>query len=230
MQGVATRADTTASRQSATAVWPWAFIAGGVLFLIGGALHPGEDSSLPEEEATAEFIGAGTWVPAHALIVAGTIGFMIGLFALARSSMPSSPAARRAAWVAALAAVLLVVEGAFHLAAFVDEDAARSGAATPVLSTHMVMSLIIYPLFTLALAALALLSGRTLTHPVVGVLGAIGAIAFGVAPALVGPAGIDSLAVLFGVGGILMSLWFIVVGVSALIRASSRRRTAALPS
>jgi uncharacterized membrane protein YuzA (DUF378 family) len=144
--------------------------------------------------------------------------------------MPSSPAARRAAWVAALAAVLLVVEGAFHLAAFVDEDAARSGAATPVLSTHMVMSLIIYPLFTLALAALALLSGRTLTHPVVGVLGAIGAIAFGVAPALVGPAGIDSLAVLFGVGGILMSLWFIVVGVSALIRASSRRRTAALPS
>ncbi|MDQ3714969.1 MAG: hypothetical protein M3381_02855, partial [Actinomycetota bacterium] len=167
------------------------------------------------------------WIPSHALIVAATIGFLIGLFALARSPMPLSAAARRAAWVAAVGAVLLAVEGAFHLGAFVDEDAARAGEATPVLGTHLVLSLIIYPLFSLALAALAVLSGRTLPHPVVGIIGAIGAIAFGVAPALVGPAGIDALAVLFGIGGILMSLWFIVVGVSALVRASARRRTAA---
>ncbi len=58
MQGVVTTADPTAPRPSAAAVWPWEFIVGGVLSLIGGMLHPGEDSRLSEEEATAEFIGA----------------------------------------------------------------------------------------------------------------------------------------------------------------------------
>ncbi len=211
--------DTTA----AGGLWPWALTAGGVLFLIGGPLHPGNDSSLPEAQATAEFIGAATWIPSHALILAGAIGYLIGLFGLARSPMPLSPGARKAAWVAAVGAVLFAVEGVFHLGAFLDEEAALAGNATPVLSTHLALSLVVYPLFSFAVAALAVLSRRELTHPVVGIIGAIGAITFGVAPALVGLAGIEALAVLFPIGGVLMALWFTVVGVTALIRSSSRR-------
>lgn len=216
--------DTTPSKRTST--WPGPLAAGGVLFLVGGLLHPRGDSTLPEPQATAEFIGAATWIPAHALILAGTIGFLIGLFALARSRTPLSTGARRAAWVAAVAAVLFAVEGVFHLAAFVDENAVLAGEATPFLSTHMAMSLVVYPLFTFAVAALAVLSGRTLTHPVVGIIGAIGAVAFGVAPALVGLAGIEVLAPLFPVGGILMALWFTVVGVTGLIRRSARSTAA----
>lgn len=215
-------AETTTSRQAGNRVWPWAFAAGGVLFLIGGALHPDEDSSLPEAEATADFIGAPTWIPAHTLILIGSLGFAIGLFALARSRMSLSTAAQRAAWVAAIGAALFFIESFFHLAAFADEDAALAGNATPLLSTHMAMALVVYPLFTFALAALAVLSRDTLTHPVIGILGAIGAVIFGLAPALAGLAGIEALGWMFPVGGIALALWFTVVGVTGLIRSTRR--------
>ena len=218
-------AETTTPRQARDNVWPAAFIAGGVLFLIGGPLHPSEDPGLPEQ-ATADMIGSTAWISSHSLLLLASIGFLIGLFALTRSRMPLSTAAQRAAVVAAIAGVLFVVEGVFHLAAFADDDAARAGAATPFLSTHMVMSLIVYPLFTFAVAALAVLSGRLLTHPAVGVIGAIGAVTFGLAPALVGLAGIESLVWMFPVGGILMALWFTVAGVTGLIRGSARRSAA----
>jgi len=218
--------ETTAARQSTTGLWPWALAAGGVLFLIGGPLHPSSDSSLPESQATAEFIGAATWVPSHALILLAAVGYLIGLFGLARSPMPLSTAARRSARVAAAGGVLLAVESIFHLGAFLDEDAALAGNATPILSTHLALSLVVYPIFTFAVAALAVLSRDALTHPVVGIIGAIGAIAFGLAPALVGAAGIETLAVLFPIGGVIMALWFTVVGVTALIRGSARRTVA----
>jgi len=222
-------AEPTTSRQAGSRVWPWAFAAGGVVFLIGGALHPDEDSSLPEAEATAGLIGAPTWIPAHALLLIGSLGFAIGLFALARSRMSLSTAAQRAAWVAAIGAALLVIESFFHLAAFADEDAALAGNATPLLSTHMAMALVVYPLFTFALAALAVLSRDTLTHPVFGIMGAIGAVIFGLAPALAGLAGIEALGWMFPVGGIGLALWFTAAGVTALIRGSARR-TGASPA
>jgi len=218
--------EVTASRRATAGLWPWAMAAGGVLFLIGGPLHPSSDSSLPESQATAELIGGGTWIPSHALILAGAIGYLIGLFGLARSRMPLSTSARRAAWVAEVGAVLLAVEGVFHLGAFLDEDAALAGDSIPILSTHMALSLVVYPLFTFAVGALAVLSRRTLTHPVVGAVGAIGAVAFGVAPALVGLASIEALALLFPLGGALIALWFTVVGVTALIRGLSGQAVA----
>lgn len=221
---MATTSQTIAPDKTAAGLWPWALTAGGVLFLIGGPLHPGTDTSLPEAQATAESIGAATWIPSHALILAGATGYLIGLFGLARSPMPLPTAARRAAWVAAIGGVLLAIESVVHLGAFLDEDAALAGDATPVLSTHMALSLVVYPVFTFAVAALAVLSRNALTHPVVGIIGAIGAIAFGVAPALVGLADIEALAVLFPIGAAVLALWFTVVGVTALIRGSSHRR------
>lgn len=222
-------AETTTSRRADNRVWPWVLIAAGLLFVIGGALHPNEDSSLPDEEATAETLGAATWIPSHALLLVSAIGFLIGLFLLVRSQVPLSTAARRAAWVATAGAALYAVEGIFHLAAFADQEALLTGDATPFLSTHTTMGLVVYPLFTFAVAALAVLSRRTLTHPVIGILGAIGAVAFGVAPALVGLADIEALGWLFPVGGILMALWFTAVGVTALVRGSARRTGAAAP-
>ena len=222
-------AEAGTSHEAAERRWPTALTVGGVLFMIGGALHPDEDTSLPEAEATADFIGASTWIPAHTLILLGSLGFLIGLFALARSRMPLSSAARRAAWIAAVGAVLFFIESGFHLAAFADEDAVLAGDATPFLSTHMALSLVVYPLFTFALAALAVLSRDTLTHPVIGIVGAIGAITFGLAPTLAGLADIEALGWVFPVGGFLIALWFTVIGVTALIRSGRRRPAAASP-
>lgn len=222
-------AETTTSRQTADRLWPAALAAGGLLFLIGGAMHPDEDTSLPEAEATAGFIGAPAWVPSHSLVLIGSLGFLIGLFVLARSRMPFSNAAQRAAWVAAIGAALFFVESFFHLAAFADEDAALAGDATLFLSTHMALALVVYPLFTFAVAALAVLSRNSLTHPVIGIVGAIGAVIFGLAPALAGLADIQALGWMFPVGAIVLAMWFIVVGVTALIRGSARR-TGASPA
>ncbi|MEJ7772995.1 MAG: hypothetical protein WKF51_13915 [Geodermatophilaceae bacterium] len=216
-------AQVPTSRRAGNPAWPWVLIASGVLFVIGGSLHPNEDSSLPDPEATAGAIGTNTWIPAHGLLLVSAIGFLIGLFALVRSDLPLPSAARRAAWVATVGAGLYAVEGVFHLAAFADEDALLAGEATPFLSTHLTMGLVVYPLFTFAVAALAVLSRGTLTHPAIGVLGAIGAVIFGVAPALVGLADIEALGWMFPVGGILMALWFTAVGVTALARGSARR-------
>lgn len=218
---VSTEAAT--SRRAGDRVWPWVLIAAGVLFVIGGALHPSEDSSLPDAEATAETLGAATWIPSHASLLVSTIGFLIGLFALVRSDVPLSTAARRAAWVATVGGALYALEGVFHLAAFADEDALLAGDSTPFLSTHTTMAVVVYPLFTFAVAALAVLSRATLTHPVIGIVGALGAVIFGLAPALVGLADIESLGWMFPVGGSLMALWFTAIGVTALIRGSARR-------
>ena len=214
--------DTGTARLTAAAPWPWAFVTGGGLAVIAGLLHPRNDLGLPEPQQTAELIGAATWIPAHALILVAELSFGIGLLTLARSRTPLSIGARRAAWAAAAAAVLFLVEGVFHLAAFVDEDHLLTGHATPVLSTFIALSVIAYPLFTFAVASLAVVSGRTLTHPAVGIVGAIGAVAFGVAPALVVLAGLESLYVLEPIGASVMALWFITAGVTALVRRAAR--------
>jgi hypothetical protein len=79
---------------------------------------------------------------------------------------------------------------------------------------------IVCPLIGFSIASLAVLSGRSLVHPIIGLLGAIGAAAFGLAPVAVGPPGINALGVLFN-GVLLMTAWLAVVGVTTLIRLRS---------
>jgi hypothetical protein len=226
---VAVEPETRTSHPLGNGLWPWAFSTGGILFLVGGMLHPRSDSSLPEAQATAQSLGAATWIPSHAFILASAIAFFIGLLGLARSHMRFATPPRRAAWVAAGGALFFAVEGVFHLGAFADQDAVLAGEDTTFLSTHMTLSLVVYPLFSVAVAALAVLSGRVVTHPGVSVIAVIGAAAFGTAPALVGLAGIEALGPLFPIGGLLLALWFTVAGLTAVLRGSARRRPA-IPS
>lgn len=65
-----------------------------------------------------------------------------------------------------------------------------------------------------------MLSGRSLAHPIIGVLGAIGAVAWGFAPVAVGPLANDALGVLFS-GGLLLAAWFMVIGGRALVQSRS---------
>ena len=126
------------------------------------------------------------WFPSH---LAMLIGF--GLMALGimrfRRIMPHSPAVRRWSGLAAIGLVLQTVEMAFHLASMVDADKLAAGLATPILSTHIVLALTIYPLLAILMSGLIITAARTreLGNPWVAPLGIAGLVAQAVAVVLV---------------------------------------------
>lgn len=213
-----TSAMNSASRAGSTGWWPFALIVGAVALLIGGLLHPEEDPALSGHAATAAWIGDPLWVPSHSLILLSSVLFALGLFGLLRARPDLPATTRRAGWVAVAGAVLSVVENVPHLAASFESEAAAAGHATPFLNTHAVLALVAFPLFGFAVAALAVFSGRHLTHPAFAVAAVIGGICWGLGPWAVGPLGMASLDVLFIVG-MLMALWFAAVAVSGLTAA-----------
>ncbi|HEY0574857.1 MAG TPA: hypothetical protein VGD73_12215 [Pseudonocardia sp.] len=205
--------------------WPWALIAGGVSLFVGGMLHPEQAPAASEAAGLAAWIGDPLWIPAHTFILLSSILLVLGLVGLLghRPDLPES--ARRAGWLAVAGAALSAVENVPHLAATTESAAAAAGHATPLLHAHMTLALISFPLFGLSLGALALLSGGRLAYPLFGALAAVGGIAWAIAPWAVGPFAVESLAVLFIVG-MLMALWFVAVGVRALLT----RRSAVPPA
>lgn len=196
--------------------WPVCLVAGGVCGFVGGLLHPDEDPALTGDAALASWVGNPMWVPSHVLILASTALLVIGMLGLSRSAILTG-AARTASRLALGASIVWLVESVPHLLAALDEARLLAGAPAPFLTGHLLGAVIVYPLVGLSVAALALLGGRALAHPALNVLGAIGAVAFAIAPVAVGPLGIDALGVLFA-GMLLTMAWFAAVGVTALVR------------
>ena len=213
----------SADAASRTGQWPWALIAGAVALFIGGMLHPEEDPALSGHAAQAAWIGDSLWIPSHSLILLSSILFAVGLIGLLRDRPALPAAARRAGWVAVAGAALSAVENVPHLAATFESDAAAAGHATPFLNTHMALALLAFPLFGCSVATLAVLGGRQLAHPVVAAGAVIGGICWGLGPWAVGPLGLESLDVLFIIG-MLMALWFAVVGVRAALAKRPKAR------
>lgn len=214
-----------APHREATDRWPVWLLAAGVCGLVGGLLHPDEDPTLTGDAALASWVGNAMWVPSHALILASTALLVLGMLGLSRSAVLSG-AARTAARVVLGASIVWLVESVPHLLAALDEPRLLAGAPAPFLTGHLLGAVVVYPLVGLSVAALALLGGRALAHPALNVLGAVGAVAFAIAPVAVGPLGIEALGVLFG-GMLLAMAWFALVGVTALVR---RRESAHQPA
>lgn len=208
-------------REARIGWWPWAMIAAAVAYVIGGMLHPDSDPTLPEAAELAAWIGDALWVPSHTLILVGAIVLVPGLLGLLGARPGLSTGARRAGWVAVVAAALWVLESLPHLGAATESAAAAAAQPTPILFSHQLLSLLVYPLLGLSVAALAVLGGRQLAHPVFAALALVGGLAWSVAPWAVGPLGFEALAVLFPVG-ILMAVWFAAVGVTELISRRTR--------
>jgi hypothetical protein len=202
-------------------------IIGGALLFVGEVLHPVPASGLEEQQAVATELGDPLWIPAHALSLAGMAVLLIGMITFVRSPTTGDPAlrgltkgARRAALWVTVALGLYVIQAIPHLWAFVDRDEQLAGQATPVLFTYYGLSVVAYPLFGFSVAALAWLSGRTLTHPVVNALVAIIAVAFGLALILHALTDIAVLDLLFW-GAAVVALWFVAIGIIALGLQSS---------
>ncbi|MFN2447152.1 MAG: hypothetical protein ABR606_16420 [Vicinamibacterales bacterium] len=168
----------------------------------------------------AQMLAAPQWLLGHSLVDAGFAALLVGLELLRRQ--PSLPAATRRWVVPALVATLLqTIEMAVHAAAYIDLDPLLAGSATPVLSTHLALSVAVYPIFGAVLAAFiaACSRERVLGSPKIGWIGIVGAIGHGLSAPLV--VGFD-----LGWAGILfpfivfLGLWILLAGASPVRRAA----------
>jgi hypothetical protein len=203
--------------------WPWLLLTSGALGLVGSLLHPQGDPKLTGDAALASEVGDPLWIPSHVLVLVFAALLVPGLLGLARSGVLSG-AARTAALVAFGAAIAWVLESVPHLLAAADHHALLTGQPAPLATAHLVGASVVYPLAGFSIAALALLGGRRLAHPVLNALGALGAVAFGIAPIAYDQLGIEEAGDLFA-GSLLLTAWLAAVGATALVRSGRRRRS-----
>lgn len=177
----------------------------GIFILAGGPRHPGG--------TMAEMLAHPDWVMAHLLMLGGFISFGAALFQLQRGSNGRTTA--RWVGLAAAATVLQAIEMAVHTASVVDVERLVAGHATPVLTTHLWMSILIYPVFGAATAGFIVTAARErrVASPAIAWLGVAGVLAHGLAAPLV--VGFELLwarilfpaVVLFAFWSILAALW-----------------------
>ena len=178
------------------------------------------------------------WFMAHALVTLGYGTMLAGLVAFSRS-VGNTPAMKRWTRLAIGGTALQTVEMAVHTAAMVDAANLAAGHATPVLTTHLAMSVLFYPLFGVTTAAFFIKGTRerAIGSPWIVWIGVIGTAANGIAPILVGPFGWMEARILFAfmIG---IAVWLVLAAVwpTAALRAvvgkptSVRRRMEAKPA
>ena len=186
-------------------MWRVLFAAAGVLMLAGGPRHPGG--------SMLEMLRHHDWFMAHALVTLGYGTMLAGLVAFSRTAA-NTPAMTRWTWLAIGGTALQTVEMAVHTAAMVDAANLAAGHATPVLTTHLTMSMVFYPLFGLTSAAFFIqgVRERAIGSPWIVAIGVIGTVANGVAPILVGLFGWMEARILFAfmVG---IAIWLVLAAV-----------------
>jgi hypothetical protein len=170
--------------------WRILFVAAALLLLAGGPQHPGG--------SMAEMLAHPMWVPAHALVTAGFAAMLIGLVRFRRSSALPERSSR---WLrlALIGTSLQVLEMVFHTAASVDHANLMAGRSTPILTTHLFLAVICYPIFgaTLVGFILAAARDRVLGSHWISWVGILGAVAHGASAPLVVAGGFAWARILF---------------------------------
>jgi len=189
--------------------WRALFVLGGVLVSAGGFMHP--------RGTMAEMLAEPIWFRGHATSALGYLALCAGLALYRRDAAPPERTRR---WAGA-AAVLMgfeAVEMTVHTFAYVDAGAAADrvhGAtmATPVLTTHLWMATIIYPLTGIAMIALIWtgMRERSLGSRWTGWLGMAGALAHAAVMPLVFLMDMLQFGILFPMI-LLLTMWFILAG------------------
>ncbi len=191
-------------RQSSSRMWRIWFVVGGLLYL-GGLQHP--------HGALVDMLPDPAWIRAHVTILAGLVVLVAGLVSF-RRSVEVSLRLRRWVGFAIVMTAFEVLEMAVHTFAFVDADALASGAATPVLTTHLGMATAIYTPYAISMIGLIWLGQRegALGSPWIGWIGLFGAAAHGVVMWLVFVFEVSGSGILFPLS-VSLAIWFILAGV-----------------
>jgi hypothetical protein len=217
-----TTTTTTRSRDVARRTGPLVgagLIAGGVLFSVGGGMHPKEDPpDVTLYEHMRIMFGNPDWYPSHALLLAGTVLIAAALLVLVRGgSLAGVPRAQAAATAAAVGAAVAVPGMLLHLVAAVEAGAIGAGPPTPIADAQVVVETLTAPLFGLGVAWFAVVGAptRTVGNVVTAVPGVVGGVAYALAGAtiLITDA-LDGLSPL--AAGI--AVWAAAAGVGLLLR------------
>ena len=193
--------------------WRPTLAIAGILLLIGGPLHPPVDTTKSFSESTALMLAHPNWPIAHALMLASYVLILLAFVGAAhRSDIPNS--VRRILRFAQLGTALSVVEMAFHLAAMVDLSSLMAGGPTPVLTTHLSLAVVAYPMLGLSVAALAFQGARTRSfgRRAIGWLGVLGGLAHGLSAPIVVLTHDQRFSPLF-TGAAVMALWLCAVAI-----------------
>ncbi len=182
--------------------WRLFFILSALLMMIGGPQHP--------QGTMGEMLAHPKWVPSHALLLAGFVAMLVGLILFERAgSLPD----RTRTWVryAVIGTALQAVEMAFHTASSVDHANLMAGRATPILTIHLWLAVVLYPIFAVTTVGLILAGARdrVLGSPWIAWLGILGAVAHGAAAPLVVALGILQASFLFPLL-LLVALWLLL--------------------
>jgi len=190
--------------------WRALFVLGGVLLIAGGSRHPSGNM--------AQMLADPTWLPGHALQVAGFLAMCAGLALFGRE--PGVPARTRG-WAGAAAVMMALdaLEMMVHTLAYVDAGTAPVYAsevttASPVLLTHLWMATFISPLagVTMLMLIWTGMRERSLGSPWIGWLGMFGAAAHAAVMPLLFLMGLLQFGILFPMVAF-MALWFVLAGV-----------------
>jgi hypothetical protein len=157
--------------------WRPAFILAGGLILAGGPRHPGG--------TMVEMLGNPDWTIAHLLMLGGFVALGLGLIALGPEVTMSAPLRRARRW-AMVGTSVQVLEMVLHTLAVVDHANLVAGRPTPVLSAHLALAVVAYPVFALAMIVFIIVATRerALGSPLIAWLGVAGSIGHGIAAPL----------------------------------------------
>lgn len=201
------------------------FLVAGVMMFLAGAAHPRPSTEGLSFNETLTDMFSRDWRLGHVpglvamLLIGGCVVWLAAQRRAGRIDIPGTLLA-----IAGVASVLAIGEMFVHIFADADAAAFARGDDAPLVDLHFFLQALYMPIFGLAFAILCVwgAKGGRLAHPVVGALGAAGAISFGV----VGPAAAvyesTKLGVLF-LGAQALAVWFVWTGVTQL----SRERRAA---
>ena len=158
--------------------WRVCFVLSAIFMGIGGPMHP--------DGTMAEMLASPVWFAGHAWVCAAFVALLVGLVLYGRAVV--FPArTRRWLQIAIVVTALQAIEMAVHAAAYVDLQNLLAGRSTPVLSTHLMMTVIIYPIFGVLMSGFIIVAARerALGALWMGWIGVIGALAHGAAGLLV---------------------------------------------
>lgn len=209
----------------------WLFIAGGVLYFVGGSMHPKQDpDGVTLKEHMRDMYEDPAWFSSHAIFLVGMVLLAAALVVLVRGGrLRSTGRAHTAAVVAAVATTAAAAGSLLHLVAGSEADRIASGDSTPLTDVLLVAEPVYAPAFGLSIAALAVVGAmtRAIGNRVAAVFGVIGGLAY----ALAGGTFVltDALDPLFPISSAI-AVWAVVAGIGALRVGPSRRATAQGPS
>ena len=190
-------------------------LLGGIAFVVGGALHPKDDSSDGTKlEQLHDMLVDPLWYPSHAVFVASMALIAAGVVAIRQRGDLRGGMARLVTAVAAIS-VVATLAMLVHLFVAAEAEAIEGGRTTVLIQFHTWNETIVNPLWGLAIAALATAGGltRTVGNRITLVLGLVGGLAFALATATI--AFTDLFDPLFPVSSAI-GVWAAAVGVIGL--------------